>query len=56
REPRGSGGFGFDPIFEPEEQPAKTFGEMSIEEKNLFSHRAKALRKFAEWYKAWSAL
>ncbi len=50
-EPRGSSGFGFDPIFEPAEQPGKTFGEMSIEEKNRFSHRAKALRKFAEWYR-----
>jgi len=49
--PRGTSGFGFDPIFEPEEQPAKTFGEMSIEEKNLFSHRARALKKFAEWYR-----
>lgn len=49
-EPRGSSGFGFDPIFEPAEKPGKTFGEMSIENKNRFSHRAKALRKFAEWY------
>ncbi|MBS7653544.1 XTP/dITP diphosphatase [Candidatus Bathyarchaeota archaeon] len=51
-EPRGCGGFGFDPIFEPAEQPGETFGEMSIENKNRFSHRAKALRKFAEWYRA----
>lgn len=51
-EPRGSSGFGFDPIFEPAEQPKETFGEMSIENKNRFSHRAKALRKFAEWYRA----
>lgn len=54
REPRGSSGFGFDPIFEPDERPTKTFGEMGIEEKNLFSHRAKALRRFAEWYRDWS--
>lgn len=51
REARGSGGFGFDPIFEPEEEPNKTFAEMTIEEKNRISHRARALRKFAEWYK-----
>ncbi|MCD6465473.1 XTP/dITP diphosphatase [Candidatus Bathyarchaeota archaeon] len=51
RKPRGYSGFGFDPIFEPKEYIGKTFGEMSIEEKNRFSHRAKALRKFAEWYK-----
>ncbi len=51
RKPRGNSGFGFDPIFEPCERLGKTFGEMSLEEKNRFSHRAKALRKFAEWYK-----
>jgi len=50
-EVKGSGGFGFDPIFEPIEQPGKTFGELTTEEKNRLSHRACALRKFAEWYK-----
>jgi XTP/dITP diphosphohydrolase len=43
-------GFGFDPIFQPEGSK-KTFAEMTIEEKNGFSHRANAIRKFAEWYK-----
>lgn len=43
-------GFGFDPIFMPHGS-VKTFAEMSLEEKNGFSHRAKAVRKFAEWYK-----
>lgn len=46
----GKSGFGFDPIFQPSGSP-KTFAEMSLEEKNRFSHRAKAIRKFAEWYK-----
>lgn len=45
---RGNLGFGFDPIFESLNN--KTFAEMSIEEKNKCSHRAEALRKFAEWY------
>lgn len=51
-ERRGNGklGFGFDPIFQPSESE-KTFAEMTIEEKNSFSHRAKAFCKFAEWYK-----
>lgn len=44
------GGFGFDPIFQPDGS-AKTFAEMTIEEKNGFSHRAKAINKFARWYK-----
>jgi XTP/dITP diphosphohydrolase len=50
-ERHGSSGFGFDPIFEPLSGGGKTFAEMSVEEKNRYSHRAEALRKFAEWYK-----
>jgi len=42
-------GFGFDPIFKPANSQ-KTFAEMTIMKKNKYSHRAKALRKFAEWY------
>jgi XTP/dITP diphosphohydrolase len=43
-------GFGFDPIFKPT-NCNKTFAEMNLTEKNSHSHRAKALHKFAEWYK-----
>ena len=43
-------GFGFDPIFQPKGSP-KVFAEMSIAEKNLFSHRARAMHSFAIWYK-----
>jgi XTP/dITP diphosphohydrolase len=46
----GESGFGFDPIFRPDGS-AKTFAEMTLEEKNGFSHRANAISKFAEWYK-----
>lgn len=42
-------GFGFDPIFKPAKNN-KTFAEMTVEEKNKYSHRAQALRKFAKWY------
>lgn len=45
--PRGSGGFGYDPIFEYD---GTTFAEMGTEEKNAISHRGRALSKFAEWY------
>jgi len=48
-EMKGSQGFGFDPIFSPEKNE-KTLAEMSIAEKNENSHRANALRKFADWY------
>jgi XTP/dITP diphosphohydrolase len=41
---RGQQGFGFDPIFIPTNEE-KTFGEMTVDEKNKFSHRAKALEK-----------
>ncbi len=46
---QGKSGFGFDPIFQPEGSK-KTFAEMTIEEKNGYSHRAMAIRRFAEWY------
>jgi len=50
-ERRGSGGFGYDPIFEPEgEAPgARTVGQMSSEEKHALSHRGKAARAMAEY-------
>jgi len=51
-EERGSHGFGFDPIFEPLGESGATFAEMSSEEKSTFSHRAQALRKFAEWFES----
>ena len=46
-EPRGDGGFGYDPIFEHD---GATFAEMSPEEKNAVSHRGRALASFGEWY------
>lgn len=49
RQAEGKAGFGFDPIFQPEGSD-KTFAEMTIAEKNGYSHRARAIRKFAEWY------
>lgn len=50
RKEQGKSGFGFDPIFQPDGS-SKTFAEMTIAEKNGYSHRAKAIRKFAEWFK-----
>lgn len=46
----GSKGFGFDPIFVPNEGDGRTFGEMTVQEKNRLSHRSKAIRRFALWY------
>lgn len=42
-EPRGTGGFGYDPIFVVDGK--RTVAELSLEEKNRISHRAKALAK-----------
>lgn len=47
---RGSHGFGYDPIFVPENH-SQTFAEMNMEEKNNISHRGKAVRKLAEFLK-----
>jgi XTP/dITP diphosphohydrolase len=46
----GRSGFGFDPIFRPF-RSERTFAQMTIEEKNSYSHRARAFQKFSEWYK-----
>ncbi|WP_460568709.1 RdgB/HAM1 family non-canonical purine NTP pyrophosphatase [Flaviaesturariibacter terrae] len=43
--PSGSGGFGYDPVFVPEGGDGRCFAEMTLAEKNLFSHRRKALDK-----------
>ncbi|MCL5788401.1 MAG: RdgB/HAM1 family non-canonical purine NTP pyrophosphatase [Candidatus Marsarchaeota archaeon] len=49
-EVRGTGGFGYDPIFSPLARPGKTLGEVSLEEKNTYSHRAVALTSFFKWF------
>ena len=47
--PRGSNGFGYDPLFYfPRIQ--KTFAELSAEEKARYSHRGSAFRQFLDWY------
>lgn len=48
--PRGTNGFGYDPLFYfPQIQ--KTFAELSAEEKSNYSHRGKAFREFLDWCK-----
>jgi XTP/dITP diphosphohydrolase len=48
-EPRGSGGFGYDPIFEPSSEPpgGRTLGLWSAAEKHAISHRSRAARRMA---------
>jgi XTP/dITP diphosphohydrolase len=44
----GDNGFGYDPIFEPE-NCGRTFAEMTMDEKNQYSHRARAFHKMIEY-------
>ena len=46
--PRGNSGFGYDPIFQPEDY-STTFAEMELSEKNKISHRGKAVKKLVQF-------
>jgi XTP/dITP diphosphohydrolase len=49
--PRGSGGFGYDPIFVPSDGPGgeSTMAELSADQKNEISHRGRAARLLLDW-------
>ncbi len=49
--PQGEGGFGYDPIFYPEEHEI-TFAEMNADAKNAISHRGRAIRKLVDFLQA----
>ncbi len=48
---KGTEGFGYDPIFIPNEKSDKTFGELTKMEKNAISHRGNALKRLIEFLK-----
>jgi XTP/dITP diphosphohydrolase len=52
-EPRGSGGFGYDPAFIPDDRdsgaPERTMAELSQDEKDAISHRGRAARELLAW-------
>lgn len=54
RAPRGTGGFGYDCLFEPDLHPGRTTAEMTAAEKNAISHRGQAARALhgalSEWF------
>ena len=54
-EERGTGGFGYDPLFLPEGYD-QTFAELSPDEKNRISHRGRALEKVAEYLRTQLAM
>ncbi|MBW1879200.1 MAG: RdgB/HAM1 family non-canonical purine NTP pyrophosphatase [Deltaproteobacteria bacterium] len=43
--PRGDNGFGYDPLFLPDETPGRTMAELDMDEKNAISHRGRAFRQ-----------
>jgi XTP/dITP diphosphohydrolase len=47
--PRGSGGFGYDPAFVPDEHPDRTMAELAPAEKHAISHRGRAARELVGW-------
>jgi XTP/dITP diphosphohydrolase len=49
-ERKGNSGFGYDPVFIPDGAD-KTFAQMTMEEKNIFSHRNKAMKKLTQYLK-----
>lgn len=51
KEKNGKNGFGYDPIFIPEDKSI-TFAEMTLEKKNQLSHRARALEKLVNYFYA----
>jgi XTP/dITP diphosphohydrolase len=51
-EPRGTGGFGYDPAFVPDrERDGRTMAELSDGEKDAISHRGEAMRAFTSWFR-----
>ena len=54
-EPRGTHGFGYDPLFLPDDTPGKTMAELEPEEKNAISHRFHALQDLSGRLSSWEA-
>lgn len=50
--PDGNAGFGYDPVFAPDEADGRSFASMSAEEKNAISHRGRATRRLMEYLDA----
>jgi XTP/dITP diphosphohydrolase len=48
-QPRGEGGFGYDPLFVPDEADGRTMAELADAEKDAISHRGRAARALQDW-------
>jgi XTP/dITP diphosphohydrolase len=52
-DPRGDGGFGYDPAFVPDDyDDGRTMAELTPEEKHAISHRGRAAKAFKDWLEA----
>lgn len=51
-EPRGTGGFGYDPLFIPDQFPGRTMAELSDADKDAISHRGHAARALEAWLRS----
>jgi XTP/dITP diphosphohydrolase len=49
---RGSGGFGYDPLFVPDDAPTRTMAELTDAEKDAISHRGHAARAMLAWLRS----
>lgn len=54
KQKKGQGGFGYDPIFVPDDGDGRTFAEMKAEEKSKISHRGRALSQFVRSLEEWN--
>ena len=50
--PRGTGGFGYDPVFVPDDAGGRTLAELAPAEKHGLSHRGRAFRALADQLRA----
>jgi XTP/dITP diphosphohydrolase len=48
--PMGTGGFGYDPIFLPNDTPGRTMADLTADEKHSISHRGKVLKAFGDYF------
>jgi XTP/dITP diphosphohydrolase len=51
-QPRGEGGFGYDPAFLPDEFPDRTMAQLAPAEKDTISHRGRAARELSAWLRS----
>jgi XTP/dITP diphosphohydrolase len=49
----GGGGFGYDPIFMPDDTPGRSMADLTAAEKHTISHRGKVLKEVGDYLEGW---